>query len=139
MLEAKVALIPTLKIWKYLLRHDRASLGERSAEIGKGQLRAWIERGGTVLFGTDAGGMDDYDPGDEYALMREAGMTFPQILAALTTVPFESFGHSNRLGRIAPGFAADLVVSSGHPSRDVRALAAVRYTLNDGILIYAAR
>ena len=31
--------------------------------------------------------MNDYDLSDEYALMAEAGMTFREILAALTTTP----------------------------------------------------
>jgi imidazolonepropionase-like amidohydrolase len=133
---ANVSLIPTLKVWKYLLRHDRDSLGEASTRTGTGQLRAWISSGGTVLFGTDVGGVDDYDPGEEYALMAEAGMTFRQILAALTTAPAENFGDSARLGRVAPGFAADLVVVNADPSRDARAFADVRYSIRNGRVIY---
>lgn len=30
-------------------------------------------KGGMILFGTDVGYMNDYDPSDEYALMAEAG------------------------------------------------------------------
>jgi imidazolonepropionase-like amidohydrolase len=138
MRQAKVALIPTLKIWKYQLRHDRASLGDLSAQTSTGQLRAWLASGGTVLFGTDVGGMDDYDPSDEYALMAEAGMTFRQILASLTTAPAEKFGDSSRFGRIAPGLTADLVVLNGDPSRSVRVFAAVRYTIREGKMIYPA-
>jgi imidazolonepropionase-like amidohydrolase len=136
MREAKVALIPTLKVWKYLLRHDRASLGDASVRTSTGQLRAWVASGSVVLFGTDVGGIDDYDPSDEYSLMAEAGMTFRQILASLTTEPAKKFGDSGRLGRIAPGLAADLVVLNGDPSRDVRAFAAVRYTIRDGKVVY---
>ncbi|MEK6323207.1 MAG: amidohydrolase family protein [Acidobacteriota bacterium] len=138
MRQAKVALIPTLKVWIYLLR-DRASLRDLWTQTNVGQLRAWLASGGVTLFGTDVdAGMDDYDPSDEYALMAEAGMTFRQILASLTTAPAEKFGESGRLGRIAPGLAADLVVLNGDPSRDVRAFAAVRYTIRDGKLIYQA-
>lgn len=136
MKQAKVTVIPTLKLWKYLLRHDRASLGDSSAQTAVGQLRAWLASDGVVLFGTDVGGMDDYDPSDEYALMAEAGMTFRQILASLTTAPAERFGESARLGRIAPGLAADLVVLDGDPSRDARSFAAVRYAIRDGKVIY---
>ncbi|MFL5308976.1 MAG: amidohydrolase family protein [Myxococcales bacterium] len=138
MAQAKVVLIPTLKIWRYHLRHDRASLGESRARAAAGQLRAWVAAGGAVLFGTDVGGMDDYDPGDEYSLMADAGMSFRQILASLTTAPAERFGESRRLGRIAPGLAADLVVLNADPSRDARAFAAVRYAMRDGKLIYQA-
>jgi len=75
----------------------------RSASTSTGQLRAWRGAGGTVVFGTDAGGMNDYDPSDEYALMAEAGMTFRELLAALTTTPAAIFGGTATTGRIAPG------------------------------------
>ena len=58
---------------------------------------------------------------------RKAGMTFPQILASLTTAPAERFGASKQLGRVAPGVAADLTILRNDPSKDIRALAAVRY------------
>ena len=90
------------------------------------------------MFGTDVGGMDEYDPSDEYALMAEAGMTFRQILASLTTAPSERFDESGQRGRIAPGLAADLVVLNRDPSRDVRAFADVRYAIRGGTLIYKA-
>ena len=63
-------------------------------------------------------------------------MTFQQILDSLTTAPAEKFGESGHLGRIAPGFAADLVVLRGDPSQDVRTLGNVIYTLRDGKIIY---
>ena len=79
-------------------------------------LRARRGAGGTVVFGTDAGGMNDYDPSDEYALMAEAGMTFRESLAALTTTPAAILGGAPTTGRIAPGEPADLVVLDGNPS-----------------------
>jgi imidazolonepropionase-like amidohydrolase len=102
-----------------------------------GQLRAWVAAGGTVLFGTDVGAAD-YDPGEEYALMVQAGMSFRQILAALTTAPAERFGDAKHLGRVAAGFQADLVVLKGDPARNIRALATVQYTVRGGKIIYRA-
>ena len=134
----RVALIPTLKVWTALLR-DRAALRDQWTQTNIGQLRAWLVAGGVVLFGTDVdAGMDDYDPKDEYKLMAQAGMTYQQILEALTTAPAKKFGDSGRLGRIAPGLVADLVIFDGNPSQDVRAFAAVRYTIRDGRVIYEA-
>jgi imidazolonepropionase-like amidohydrolase len=138
MKQGQVALIPTLKLWKYELRHDRTSARERFVNTGVGQLGAWLASGGVILFGTDVGYMNDYDPSEEYALMAEAGMTFLQILSSLTTAPAERFGESSRLGRIVAGLPADLVVLSKDPSQGVRAFAEVRYTLRDGRLIYRA-
>jgi len=137
MKERRVALTPTLTLWKYYARHDRISTQEQVAATAIGQLRAWLAVGGTVLFGTDLGAVD-YDPGEEYALMAEAGMSFRQILASLTTAPAERFGESKQLGRIAAGFQADLIVLQDDPSNNIRALPAVQYTLRAGKIIYRA-
>jgi imidazolonepropionase-like amidohydrolase len=137
MKDRQVALTPTLTVWKELLRHDRISTQEQSVTTAVGQLRAWVASGGTVLFGNDLGAVD-YDPSEEYKLMAEAGMSFRQILASLTTAPAQQFGVFTQLGRIAPGFTADLTVLRDDPSTDIRALATVQYTLRDGKIIYRA-
>jgi imidazolonepropionase-like amidohydrolase len=136
MKKAGVSLVPTLKLWRHELRNDRTAQREQFVASGVAQLRTWVASGGVVLFGTDVGYMDDYDTSEEFTLMGDAGMSFRQILASLTTAPAERFGESARLGRIAPGFMADMVVLDGDPSKDVRAFAAVRYTIRDGRLIY---
>ncbi|HEU5453459.1 MAG TPA: amidohydrolase family protein [Terriglobales bacterium] len=136
--EHKVALTPTLTIWKYFMRHDRQSTQHKIVETETEQLRAWVKQGGTVLFGTDLGAVDP-DPSEEYALMAQSGMTFRQILASLTTAPAERFGAAEKLGRIAPGMIADVVVVQGDPEQDLRALTAVRYTVRAGQIIYRAR
>lgn len=46
-----------------------------------------------------------------------AGRTLPEAVAALTSVPAGALGLGDRLGRLAPGFAADLVALS--PSLEV--------------------
>ena len=138
MIAARVTLIPTLKLWRYELRHDRESIRDQFAGVGVGQLRAWRQRRGAVIFGTDVGYMNDYDPTDEYLLMKEAGMTSRDILASLTTAPAERFGASSHAGRVAAGLDADLVVLAADPAADVRAFAAVRHTIRGGRVIYSA-
>ena len=135
--DRRVALTPTLSIWRQLMRHDRISAQQEQVDAAIGQLRAWVGAGGTVLFGNDLGAVD-YDPSEEYVLMSRAGMSFRQILASLTTAPAERFGESKRLGRIARGFKADLVVLKDDPARDIRALAAVKYTLRAGKVVFQA-
>jgi imidazolonepropionase-like amidohydrolase len=131
MKERRVALTPTLTIWRWYARHDRASVQDKVTETEVAQLRAWWEHGGTVLFGTDLGAVDP-DPGEEYELMSRAGMSFRQILASLTTAPAERFGEFSRLGRIAEGLEADIVAF-----RD--SFTAVRYTIRSGRVIYSAQ
>lgn len=133
----RVALTPTLTLWKYYARHDRLSAQEKVTNTEISQLRAWVAAGGEVLFGTDLGAVE-YDPTEEYVLMSQAGMTFPQILASLTTAPSERFGDKNKLGRLAPGFQADLAVFQQDPAANICALAQVKYTLRAGKIIYRA-
>src|SRR5207244_9423682 len=90
------------------------------------QLRAFADAGGQVLFGTDVGYMTEYDPTDEYVFMQGAGLSYARILAALTTAPAARFGAATHAGRLAPGYAADIVVLDGDPERDIRAFGTVR-------------
>jgi imidazolonepropionase-like amidohydrolase len=138
MKDKRVAVVPTLQLWGYETRHDVISSRERFVHAGVEQLRTWAAAGGVVLFGTDVGYMSDYDPAEEYRLMGQAGMSFNQILTALTTAPAERFGDSQRLGRVATGLIADLTVLRRDPSKDPRAFASVRYTVRDGKVIWAA-
>jgi imidazolonepropionase-like amidohydrolase len=125
MKEAGVALTPTLTIWRWYMRHDRSSAQDRITEAEVAQLRAWVSRGGAVLYGSDLGAID-YDPSEEYELMSRAGMSFGQILASLTTAPAERFGGQ---ARVAPGMQADLVVFR-------KRFSDVRYTIRSGKVVF---
>lgn len=130
-----VAVTPTLTLWQWYFRHDRISSQQRIVETAAGQLRAWLARGGEALFGTDLGAME-YDPSPEYRLMAEAGMSFAQILASLTTAPARRFGDGDA-GRVAEGLRADLVVVDGDPEKEIGALGRVRHTVRNGRLIFS--
>jgi imidazolonepropionase-like amidohydrolase len=138
MRERGMALIPTLKLWPYELAKAGAPAEVTRLVLGNGQaqLKAFIDLGGQVLFGTDVGYMMEYDPTDEYVYMQQAGLSYAQILAALTTAPAARFGGASRTGRLTPGFVADVVVLDGDPAEDIRALARVRATLRAGRIIY---
>jgi imidazolonepropionase-like amidohydrolase len=135
---AKMGLIPTLKLFKYEIEKQNSDPVQVDKVVGRGveQLRAFNEVGGQILFGTDVGYMTEYDPSDEYVFMKRAGLSFSQILASLTTAPAARFGHSDSKGVIAPGMDADLVLLSGDPATDIKALSNVRYTIRGGKIIY---
>ena len=133
--DRRVALTPTLTLWKSSMRHDRISAQDTLTAVAVGQLRTWVAAGGTVLFGTDIGAIE-YDPIEEYTLMSRAGLGFRRILASLTTAPATQFGDAGRLGSIAAGLEADLVVLKSDPSRHVTGFADVAYTVQGGKVIY---
>jgi imidazolonepropionase-like amidohydrolase len=135
---AHMALIPTLTLFDFEARKGGESDAEREQWITKmvEELRAFSQSGGQVLFGTDVGYTDHYDTTLEYELMARAGMTFPQILASLTTTPARRF-HAVHKGRVAKGTDADLVILDADPSEDITALARVDLTIRAGKITYA--
>jgi imidazolonepropionase-like amidohydrolase len=66
----------------------------------------------------------------------KAGMTPAQALATATTTAAELLDKKDRLGRIAPGFAADLVAIDGHPLENIHdVIAGVRWVMKDGKVV----
>jgi imidazolonepropionase-like amidohydrolase len=140
MKRAHLALIPTLKLWTFELsrRGVDSARAQKFLQVAVNQLRDYSRSGGEILFGTDVGYMTDYDPADEYRYMERAGMSFRQILAALTTAPARRFGRDQRTsGRLEPGMEADLVLLDGDPAGDIRALGRVRSVWRQGRMIYS--
>jgi imidazolonepropionase-like amidohydrolase len=133
-----MALTPTLTLVEVEERKAGAPTAqiERLDQVTTQQLRAFADRGGLILFGTDIGYIDVYDTTREFQLMSRA-LSWRQILASLTTNPARRFAHGG--GTIVPGAAADLTIIDGDPAADVTALARVRYTIRDGRIIYQHR
>jgi imidazolonepropionase-like amidohydrolase len=136
---AHMSLIPTLTLFD--VEAQRAHVSAESTQhlltFVVDQLHAYASAGGQILFGTDIGYIDHYDTAEEFQLMSRAGMTFPQILASLTTTPAQRFGFASHTGRIAPGFDADLVVLNADPAADITALSKVAYTVRNGQVIFS--
>ena len=141
MITNNIYLIPTLKLWKWSLQNNKGSQAKIDAFLGIAieQVRAYKAAGGNILFGTDIGFMDDFDPTDEYVYLQKAGLSFRQILATLTSTPSQKFGFKNQFGRIAIGRNADFVVFEGNPQTDIKAIANVKYTVRNGKIIYKAQ
>jgi imidazolonepropionase-like amidohydrolase len=136
---AHMALIPTLTLFDFEARKGGDSDQERQKWIEKmvGELRAFSQAGGEVLFGTDVGYTDHFDTALEFTLMSRAGMSFQKILASLTTAPARRFGYSHHSGRIATGMDADLAVLESDPAKDVTAFSRIQFTVCGGKIIYA--
>jgi imidazolonepropionase-like amidohydrolase len=137
MLQSRVALIPTLKLWSWELARNDVPARQITAyqKAGVDQLGEYFAAGGEILFGTDVGYMRDYDTTEELEMMRRAGLGFRDILAALTTSPAQRFvGES---GTIEPGAPGDIVIFRRNPANDVTAFAEVAYTIRLGRVVYA--
>lgn len=133
-----VALVPTLSLFDAHLRQEGVpdAVVERFVATARQQVKAMVEGGGDVLFGTDAGYTEVYDTHLEYRLMTAAGMDWRQILASLTTAPAQRFGDAGQRGRIAEGYVADLVVLGSDPRQSPEAFADVQMTVREGKAIH---
>jgi imidazolonepropionase-like amidohydrolase len=70
----------------------------------------------------------------------KAGMTPAQALATATAIPAELLGMEKHLGRVAPGFMADMVAVEGDPLSDISTLfRSVRWVMKGGDVMVDAR
>jgi imidazolonepropionase-like amidohydrolase len=134
-----MSVIPTLKLMSYELNKENVppAVTARLIAASVAHVRSFAAAGGQVLFGTDVGYMNDFDPTEEYVLMAKAGMSPAQILASLTTVAAARWKESSRRGRVEAGLDADLVVLDADPMMDVANFAKVRCTISQGRTIYS--
>ena len=86
--------------------------------------RAFVKAGGLLGAGVDPTGMGGALPGygdqRNYELLIEAGFTPVEAIQIMTLNGAKVLGVDNRLGSIAAGKIADLVVIRGNPDRDAR-------------------
>ena len=70
----------------------------------------------------------------------KAGMTPEQALATATTTAADLLGLKDKLGRIAPGYAADFVAVEGNPLQNIEALfTGIRLVMKDGRIVVDKR
>jgi imidazolonepropionase-like amidohydrolase len=66
----------------------------------------------------------------------KAGMTPAEALATATTTAADLLGEKDRLGRLAPGFTADIVAIEGKPLENIRdVITGVRWVMKDGRVV----
>ena len=102
------------------------------AQTFMGKARNW---GVPIAFGTDAGVFDHGRNAGEFALMRAQGMTDREALASATTMAARVLELENEIGRLAPGYSADMIAVDGDPLADVTVLEDVDWVMVRGRVI----
>ncbi len=102
--------------------------------------RRAIKAGVKVAMGSDAVHMMFGQNTHELVFLVQAGMTPLDALKAATVTGAEVLGLSDRAGRVAPGYFADIVAVDGDPVRDVTALTSrVRWVMKGGAVVVDKR
>ncbi len=104
------------------------------AEIQRESFRAAVKAGAKVIYGTDSGVYPHGDNGKQFVWMVKYGMTPAQAIRSATTLAAEALGKEKSLGRISPGYAADIIAVEGDPLADVAVLETVGFVMKDGVV-----
>lgn len=88
-----------------------------------------------IAFGTDAGVAPHGTNGKEFSYMVAAGMPPMAAIQSATVNAAELLRVSDELGRIAPGYHADIVAVRGNPLEDISVLESVDFVMKAGSVI----
>ncbi|WP_120717503.1 metal-dependent hydrolase family protein [Tsuneonella amylolytica] len=105
------------------------------ADVARTFMRKAHDAGVRIAFGTDAGVFEHGRNAGEFALMMGQGMTSREALAAATTGAAAVLDMEGQIGRIAPGYSADIIAVDGDPTEDARVLETVGWVMARGRVI----
>ena len=100
-----------------------------TARVFMGKAHRW---GVPIAFGTDAGVFDHGRNAGEFALMKAQGMSDREAFASATLNAARVLGMEGEIGRIAPGYSADMIAVAGNPLADVTVLEEVEWVMVRG-------
>ena len=129
MAERGAVAVPTLITYEALARDGlRLGLGAESAAkieqvraAGLSSLEVFKAAGVKLAFGTDLLG-GSHDLQSEEFLIRAQVQSNLEVLQSATLIGAELLGQADRLGEIAPGACADLLLVDGNPLDDLTCL-----------------
>ena len=85
-----------------------------------------------IAFGTDNGVAPHGTNAREFQLYVQAGMTPLQAIQTATINAADHFQLGNEIGRVTPGYAADIIAVEGDPLQDVATLMNVNFVMRAG-------
>lgn len=148
MVDKGVWLVPTIVVAQPTVMEFFRKIGSpewylaRVASVGESHfkmLQNAIKHKVKIALGTD---QFPFEPNDgttatirEAQYYVEAGMTPLQALRSATVETATMLGILDRAGTVEPGKLADVVVTDADPSRDIRALRAIKLVMKGGVVV----
>jgi imidazolonepropionase-like amidohydrolase len=145
MAERGVWLVPTLSVHGAISQRgqeagyspDRVESSRRILERALDTVRRALGAGVRIACGSDAGSPLNpvWELIPELALLTDAGMNTTDAIQAATSGSAALLGVASRVGSVAAGMVADLVVVDRDPAANVGALNDVVAVLKDGVRV----
>ncbi len=99
-------------------------------------MKAARTSGVPIVFGTDAGVFEHGRNAQEFAgMVQLGGLSNAEALASATTLAARYLDMETQIGRIAPGYSADIIAVDGDPLSNIRVLEQVRFVMAQGRVI----
>ena len=108
---------------------DKIRAVAETARVFMGRAREW---GVPIAFGTDAGVFGHGRNAGEFRLMMGQGMTSREALASATTAAAKVLRMEDEIGRLEPGYSADIIAVDGNPLLDATVLENVDWVMVRG-------
>ena len=136
MVENGTFLVPTSYLSEGLdISKAAPELQAKAAEVfprARQMLGKAISAGVKIACGTDAPAIPHGKNAKELWAMVDRGMTPMQALQAATVTSAELIERTHDLGRVAPGYLADMIAVPGDPSQDITVTEDVSFVMKDG-------
>lgn len=95
--------------------------------------RARATPGLKIVWGTDAvAGAHGRNVEDLICRVQDGGQPPLEAITSATSLGAQAIGLGNQIGRIAPGYQADLIAVDGDPSKDITALRRIVFVMKSG-------
>lgn len=112
------------------------ALMEEARVTGYETFRRTLAHGGVrVVYGTDAVAGAHGRNAEEFVYrVRDGGQAPMDAIISATSLAAESLGLVDQIGRVRPGYQADLVAIAGNPLNDITTMRNVRFVMKDGVV-----
>jgi imidazolonepropionase-like amidohydrolase len=118
------------KLPPLMIEKERSLRGQQDVNWSRA-----LKAGVRFAFGTDAGVYPHGQNARQFALLvKHVGLSPLDAIRMATTSAADLLAWSNRVGRVAPGYYADLIAVSGDPLADVSELERVRWVMKGGVV-----